>query len=176
MHEKVDALASGLAELRSTLAASAGILSTTELIRAKQLAAGADDPVTLLVHRLGQLEAMQSNMVAVLNRLEQPTVETPEQVAVRKESSRTILIAKRDEVDRDYDAAVQKVEELRVNLNIPDDLAVNGSAQGLDDPRLRQYRAYWEAKRDMEEKRRFQSIVRMKVTTDLLDLELPKSK
>jgi len=176
LRESMDGLAGELARLRSSIESSEIAPRTVAMVGTNPGVTAVAVEVAVLARRIAELEGLQSNTIVLLTRQEQSPPETPEQTAQRRETTRVVLTEKMDEVNRDYEAAVQKAEELRVSLNVPDNLAAKDADRALDDPGLRQYRAYWEAKQEIEEKRRFRSIMRMKVATDLLDLDLPKAR
>ena len=67
------------------------------------------------------------------------------------------------------DAAKQKVADLLVALNIPQDVSQIDEAVALGREDLKQYRSYFEAKKAFEEEERFRQILSVKVRWDHLE-------
>lgn len=73
-------------------------------------------------------------------------------------------------------AAKQKVEQLVLSLQVPDDVALMDAAAGLDVPGLKKFWPYFEAKRERDEIQRFISIAKIKAESERLDLETEAAK
>ncbi|MCW5552727.1 MAG: hypothetical protein KIS67_11290 [Verrucomicrobiae bacterium] len=99
-----------------------------------------------------------------LFKLRWPT-KTPEQVRRQIEAART---AQQEKID----AATDHMESLRVELRVPDDIAVMDADKAMDDPRLVQYRAYFEAKSTRDGVRRFGQVLYEKLATEEIQLDL----
>lgn len=90
---------------------------------------------------------------------------SPEQVRRQIESARTAQQQK-------LDAATVQMESLRVSLRVPDNVAVMDADEGLDNPRLVQYRPYFEAKSTRDDVRRFGQVLYGKLAAEEIELDL----
>ena len=130
-----------------------------------------------LMQRVNALDEQQSNTLAILQRqFGLYPVETPEQAKQRMESGLNVLQERLTEQQTKLETASQRLDELRVSLTVPDEIAVMEVDKALDDPRLANYRAYFESKQSRDRMRGFARILEMKLAAERLDAALPISR
>jgi len=131
-----------------------------------------------LNRRFEALAASQSNLVEVVEQLVRQTRQTETRTLSqrqREEASR-MLQSRVDEHKRKVEEAQKKIEELMASLNVPDDVAALEPDKALDVPGLKTYWPYFDARRQRDSLRAFERVLSMKVASELIDLELPRSQ
>jgi hypothetical protein len=68
--------------------------------------------------------------------------------------------------EQKLDEAKQKVADLLLTLNVPEELTNTDAATGLRSESLRQYWPYFQARNEFEDMERYTAIVRLKVWQD----------
>jgi hypothetical protein len=96
-------------------------------------------------------------------------LEPSAQPEARRKAALAALDATLRAQEQKVDAAKQKVADLLVALNIPQDVSQIDEAVALGREDLKQYRSYFEAKKAFEEEERFRQILSVKVRWDHLE-------
>lgn len=96
-------------------------------------------------------------------------LEPSAQPEARRKSALSALDGTVKEEEQKLDAAKQKVAGLLVAMNVPKDVSNMDEAAALGREDLKQYRSYFEARKELDEEERFAKILRMKVRFDHLD-------
>jgi hypothetical protein len=128
--------------------------------------------------RFATLAASQSNLVESVEKLVRQMRQTEPLPLTRRqrEEARTLLQSRLDEHKRKLGDAQKKIEELMMSLKVPDDIAAFEPDKALDVPGLKVYWPYFEARRQRDNLRAFERILSMKVASELIDSELPRSQ
>lgn len=125
---------------------------------------------------LAELVEQRSNLLALIRSSGGlKTIESREEVARRAEAAVATLEQRFAEQQKKQTDAYEKLDRLRVELNVPDDVATVDFETAVYNPRLSQYRTYFEARRTCDELRRFTQILNMKLASERLDASLPVS-
>jgi len=96
-------------------------------------------------------------------------LEPSAQPEARRKAGLVALDARLRAQEQKVDAAKQKVADLLVALNVPKEVSNIDEAVDLDSEDVKQYRSYFEAKKELAEDERFTQILRLKVRSEHLD-------
>lgn len=125
---------------------------------------------------LAELVEQRSNLLALIRSSGGlKTIESREEVARRTEAAIATLEQRFAEQQKKQTDAYEKLDRLRVELNVPDDVATVDFETAVYNPRLTRYRPYFEARRTCDELRRFTQILNLKLASERLDASLPVS-
>lgn len=151
-----------LARLRAQLAAQeqaaadeqekpAGTAPAWEGLRPRR-PAGSAEAATNVLRRLDDLEALQLKTLALVQTLAEKVEEagSPQQKLKQRETTIAALEAALNGQQQQAVAAKKAMDDLRVSLQVPDDVVALEPATGLALNSLRQYWPYLEAKRNSQ--------------------------
>jgi hypothetical protein len=120
-------------------------------LRSRRSPASAE-AATNLVRRMDELAALQAKTLALVQTLADKTGEagSPQQKLKQRETALAALEAALKDYQRRAAAAKKTLDDLRVSLEVPDDVVALEPATGLALDSLRQYWPYLEAKMDSQ--------------------------
>jgi vacuolar-type H+-ATPase subunit I/STV1 len=112
----------------------------------------ADESLTNVLRRLDELAALQVKTLALVQTLADKVVEasSPEQKLKQREASIAALEAALRDQQQQAAAAKKAMDDLRVSLQVPEDVVALEPATGLALESLRQYWPYLEAKKNLQ--------------------------
>lgn len=162
-----------LADLRSKLAE---VQEDLGWLKTSATASAQSSPAELN-RRISELAEQQARLLAWFQQMAPHMMESlsPEQQRRLRESGITVLDARLAEQLKAVEDSETKLESLRVDLGVPDELAIMDSDKGADDPRLSAYRSYFEAKRKRDKLLRFTRILETKLAAEKIELSIPRS-
>jgi predicted RNase H-like nuclease (RuvC/YqgF family) len=171
------ALSRECAELKAEIEASEQTISnlqaTLEPVAHSVSSPSGSDALSQLAGRVEQLALQQSKIQALVERLasNERALESPEAKAKWLDKVIGAMDARVQEQQEKLDAAKVKVEQAALTLQVPDEVALMDADAGLNEPGLKKYWPYLEAKRDRDRLYRFNEILRMKVVMEKIDLQ-----
>ena len=122
---------------------------------------------------LAELIKQRSALMALSRASDQSKdVETPDQMKHRAEAGIAVLEQTFAEQQKKASDALEKLDRLRVQLNVPDDVAKLNLDTALYDPQLIRYRPYFEARKVCDQILRFRDILNLKLESERLDVSL----
>jgi hypothetical protein len=103
-------------------------------------------------------------------------IETPEQRKERVSAGLEVLESRASDIAERERAEFQKLDRLRVDLNVPEEVATLDPEKAMLQPKYSAYREFFNQVWVCEETRRLSTILRMKIATERIDTVLPRSK
>jgi hypothetical protein len=174
LRAQIDARDQTISDMREKLANQ----SQLESLPRSASPASAPDASWKLANRLEQLAVQQTNILALVQKLasKEETLQSGQGRLPGQERVVASLDAQATAQQQRLEAAKQKVEQLVLSLQVPDEVALMDAAAGRDVPGLKKYWPYFEAKRERDELQRFITIAKIKAESERLDLESETAK
>lgn len=162
-----------LADLRSKLA---DVQEELGWLKPPAAASAQSSPVELN-RRISELAEQQARLLAWFQRQSPQVMESvsPEQQQLVREKGIAILEERLSEQLKAFEDSQASLDSLRVNLSVPDEIAMIDPDKATDDPRLSAYRSFFEAKRKRDRLRGFARILETKLAAEKMDLSIPRS-
>jgi len=175
---RIGHLTAEVAELRAQLAQTAPPSENRQLANVPPSSAPALAPEEFreLLRLRGEVGVLRRQLAEVVKPDSAPKVaskpaevEPPAQPEARRKAALADSDAMLKAQEEKLEAGKQKVAGLVVALNIPQEVSNLDESATLGREDLKQYRSYFEARRELDEEERFAKILRMKVRFDHLD-------
>ena len=143
-----------------------------------QITSPITDSFPQLTRRINELTAQQNMTLALVQSLVSTSAQA-ESSEFRQQRQQLAIGALEERLRAQQvslDAAKQKVEQLAITWNVPDEVARMETSDGLDISTLKQYWPYFEARRERQQLEKFVSLLKMKLAAEKIDLAVEAAK